>query len=302
LLAPSCLLAHSALPSGDDVVGFKSASNGNAVDLEAPVTQVIAECGEVLIAVYPGGDEIGGESGGYAAYSNPGAEQPPPAPPAAAAPPVEASLPPSSDFPPPAGPPAIAPPSGDGLSLLATLAAHDKPISSVSFSRHDKCMLATAGYDQKIIVWGVGAGEPDGGAARRTLEGHEEAVTALSFHPSRPGLLASCAGDASVKLWDANTGLEVAALTGGHEDWVKAVSWSPFQENGAGLEQGLEQGLEDWVKAVSWSPFQENGAGLEQDLEQVLEQGPKEQGLEQGPKEQGARGIEGANGEVGVLE
>ena len=54
-------------------------------------------------------------------------------------------------------------------------------------------------------------------------------MTALSFHPSRPGLLASCAGDASVKLWDANTGLEVAALTGGHEDWVKAVSWSPFQ-------------------------------------------------------------------------
>jgi WD40 repeat protein len=56
-------------------------------------------------------------------------------------------------------------------------------------------------------------------------------VTALAFCPDNASILASASGDETVKLWNTSTGAEIATLggEGGHTDWVKGISWSPFK-------------------------------------------------------------------------
>ncbi|MFI5067502.1 MAG: hypothetical protein ACHP9Z_26455, partial [Streptosporangiales bacterium] len=54
--------------------------------------------------------------------------------------------------------------------------------------------------------------------------GHGRAVHAVAF--SRDGLLASAGGDKTVRLWDPATG-ECQRTLAGHDDWVRAVAFSP---------------------------------------------------------------------------
>ena len=89
-------------------------------------------------------------------------------------------------------------------------------------------MLASGGYDHKVVLWDVGAHQGNGGRVRRVLAGHADAVTCVAFHPQRPGVLASGSGDATVRIWDALSGTATMVLAGGHSDWVKGVAWSPF--------------------------------------------------------------------------
>ena len=59
----------------------------------------------------------------------------------------------------------------------------------------DGRILATAGYDSKVVLWDAATGK-----ALRTLAGHNGAVFDVAFSPDGT-LLASASGDQTVKVW-----------------------------------------------------------------------------------------------------
>src|SRR5204863_9865786 len=70
----------------------------------------------------------------------------------------------------------------------------------------DGTLLATGGYDQKIILWEVASGQP-----LRTLAGHNGPVFGLAFRPDGK-ILASASGDRTVKLWNVADGARLDTL------------------------------------------------------------------------------------------
>jgi WD40 repeat protein len=84
----------------------------------------------------------------------------------------------------------------------------------------DGRLLATGGYDQKIVIWDAASGE-----TLRTIAGHNAAVLDLDFSPNGR-ILASASGDRTVKLWDPATGARLDTLGQPLRD-VYAVAFSP---------------------------------------------------------------------------
>jgi WD40 repeat protein len=64
----------------------------------------------------------------------------------------------------------------------------------------DGQLMASGGYDQKIILWDIANGKQV-----RTLKGHNGCVYDLDFRPDGK-LLASASADRTVKLWDVASG------------------------------------------------------------------------------------------------
>jgi WD40 repeat protein len=98
-----------------------------------------------------------------------------------------------------------------GVSGLATIYDTSRGILVGKFSGHrdtlysavlspDKSLLATAGYDKKIILWNTRTGE-----SVRTLTGHNGAVFDLDFSPDGK-TLGSASADETVKVWSVATG------------------------------------------------------------------------------------------------
>lgn len=71
----------------------------------------------------------------------------------------------------------------------------------------DGKLLATAGYDRRIILWNT-----SDGSQVRTLEGHNGAVFDLAFSPDG-SVLASASADQTVKLWQVATGQRLDTLS-----------------------------------------------------------------------------------------
>jgi WD40 repeat protein len=121
--------------------------------------------------------------------------------------------------------------------------------------------LASASYDEKVIVWDASTG-----AQQHTLEGHSDRVNAVQF--SRDGSkLASASWDKKVIVWDASTGAQQHTLEG-HSDRVNAVQFSPdgsklasasydkkviVWDASTGAQQHTLEGHSDWVNAVQFS-------------------------------------------------
>ncbi len=82
---------------------------------------------------------------------------------------------------------------------IRTFSGHDDTIYAAVAS-WDKQVLATGGYDQKIILWDFASGEK-----QRVLKGHNGAVFDLAFSPDGHNLV-SASGDATVKVWHVPTG------------------------------------------------------------------------------------------------
>jgi len=70
----------------------------------------------------------------------------------------------------------------------------------------DGTLLATAGYDSKIVFWDAKTGKP-----LRTLSGHNGAVFDIAFSPDG-SLLASASGDQTVKVWRVKDGMRLDTL------------------------------------------------------------------------------------------
>jgi len=83
--------------------------------------------------------------------------------------------------------------------------SHTDLLYTVRFSP-DERLLATAGYDAKIVLWDVQSGHP-----LRALSGHNGAVFGVAFN-SDGSLLASASGDQTVKVWRVRDGERLDTL------------------------------------------------------------------------------------------
>ncbi|MEM7148056.1 MAG: protein kinase, partial [Verrucomicrobiota bacterium] len=105
----------------------------------------------------------------------------------------------------------------DNGNKVTTLAGHLEPVGdtrSLAFSP-DGSLLATAGYDSRVIVWDTRTWE-----SMHSMLGHLSNVTDLSFSPDGKRL-ASSGLDNWCKLWDVDSGQEVAHFRG------LAIDFSP---------------------------------------------------------------------------
>ncbi len=116
------------------------------------------------------------------------------------------------------------------------LAAHKDIIYALVFNP-DGTLLASAGYDRLIKLWG-----PEAEVGPRVLADHSDTIYDLSFHPDGK-LLASAAADRAVKVWDIDTGKRLYTLSD-PTDWVYTVAWSP---DGAHLAAaGIDKSIRVW--------------------------------------------------------
>lgn len=102
-----------------------------------------------------------------------------------------------------------------GANTVHALRGHQGPVLALAWRG---AALASAGADQKVILWNIGDGKP-----RHTLTAGA-AVRALALSPDSK-VLASAGDDNAVQLWDTATG-KAATKLAAHTDWVLALAFS----------------------------------------------------------------------------
>lgn len=176
---------------------------------------------------------------------------------------------------------------GENHRLIDTLKGHDGPVWQVSWA-HPKFgnILASAGYDGKVIVW-----QERGGAWGRLTEfaDHTASVNSVQWSPHELGGLLACgSSDGRVSVyeikddgsWDkvtfmahgagvnavswapatAHTSVVSAGqkildrrfVTGGSDNLVKIWRWN--SEAGTYVEESTLDGHSDWVRDVAFAP------------------------------------------------
>ena len=125
----------------------------------------------------------------------------------------------------------------DGLQynpcLTTFLRGHTDKVRSVAFSP-DGQTLASASWDNTIILWDVTTGQPIG----QPLTDHRDMVQSVAFSPDGK-MLASASKDNTIILWDVATGQPLGQPLTGHTTWVFSVAFSP---DGQTLASGEEDG------------------------------------------------------------
>lgn len=113
------------------------------------------------------------------------------------------------------------------------LRAHNDACYAVAIS-HDGELIATGGYDQRIIVYSA-----EKGTVLRELKGHNGAVFDLDFRPGTH-MLASASADRTIKLWDADSGTRLDTLNEPELEQY-AVKFSPDGKRvvGAGVDNRI---------------------------------------------------------------
>jgi cytochrome c len=96
-------------------------------------------------------------------------------------------------------------------------AAHGGPVRALAVSG---AALASAGFDQSMIVW-----DPEAGRARAVVRWHAGAVNALAPLPG--GGFASAGEDGRIALWPARPGARPDRVLEGHAEPVAALALSP---------------------------------------------------------------------------
>src|SRR5688500_4925119 len=92
-------------------------------------------------------------------------------------------------------------------------AVHGGPVRALAFSGG---ALASAGFDQSMIVW-----DAEAGRARTVVRWHAGAVNALA--PLPDGGFASAGEDGRIALWPARPGAQPARVLDGHTEPVAAL-------------------------------------------------------------------------------
>lgn len=108
------------------------------------------------------------------------------------------------------------------LPAAAQEAVHGGPVRALAVSGH---ALASAGFDQSMIVW-----DPEAGRARAVVRWHAGAVNALAALPDSlfpGGGFASAGEDGRIALWPARPGAQPARVLEGHTEPVAALALSP---------------------------------------------------------------------------
>ncbi len=101
--------------------------------------------------------------------------------------------------------------------VAAQEAVHGGPVRALAASGG---ALASAGFDQSMIVW-----DPAAGQARAVVRWHAGAVNALAALPD--GGFASAGEDGRIALWPGRPGAQPARVLEGHTEPVVALALSP---------------------------------------------------------------------------
>jgi WD40 repeat protein len=101
----------------------------------------------------------------------------------------------------------------------------DNAVARVAFSP-DGQKLATAGWDNRVILWGLhNDKQPGVPLIEHVLSGHQEPVMSVAFSPDGT-MLASASWDGTVRLWDVK-GQKIGEPLSGHSGRVFSVKFSP---------------------------------------------------------------------------
>lgn len=142
-------------------------------------------------------------------------------------------------------------------------AGHSGSVNALAVSP-DNRWLATAGFDQQIIIWDIATG-----VQIQRCMGHTDGVNDVIFSPDGRYLL-SASSDQSIIVWDAATCAEIRRFTGHQESvrhlaispdgqWVASNGGETFFVNGDLLLWELETGSVRWrfdgqVNSADFSP------------------------------------------------
>jgi WD40 repeat protein/serine/threonine protein kinase len=135
---------------------------------------------------------------------------------------------------------------------LTEFTGHDGAVYSAKFSPDGK-LIATGGYDKRVMIWNPDAvrpidierrlkGEPDPPSNHIILTGHDGPVRSVAFSPN--GQLAiSASEDNTIRVWDATAGKAEKTLRG-HGSPVRACAFSP--DGQTVLSGGDDQSIRKW--------------------------------------------------------
>jgi len=158
----------------------------------------------------------------------------------------------------------------DTRSLIAELRSHEGPVWQVAWA-HPKygSILASCGYDRKVIIWKEGDG---GWTASYIYEAHELSTNSISWAPPEFGKLCLACGssDQYISLLTFQDNSWSSDKLFGHKVGVSSVSWSDNEArfvsggcdkhvivwsfNNNKWEQVKLNKHKGWVRDVAWAP------------------------------------------------
>lgn len=173
--------------------------------------------------------------------------------------------------------------SGDQHTQLAELRGHDGPVWQVAWSnpKFNKTLLASCGYDHKIIIWQAQSKTCDSWSSWYIdQDTHKYSVNSIEFAPPEYGLLLLAGASdehVSIHRFDEQSGrFTRIAKIHAHYGGVNSVSWSTqhrVQRFASGGSDGrvivwrrkqdnewvadnylTDNGHKDWVRDVAWAP------------------------------------------------
>ena len=103
--------------------------------------------------------------------------------------------------------------------VVGDFVGHQDVLYAARFSPDEK-LVATAGYDRKILIWNV-----DTGDSVTEMIGHNGAIYDLDFSPDGKHLVSACA-DETAKIWEVSTGKRFDTLSQ-PEGEVSTVQFTP---------------------------------------------------------------------------
>uniref|UniRef100_A0A0D9ZFC1 Uncharacterized protein n=1 Tax=Oryza glumipatula TaxID=40148 RepID=A0A0D9ZFC1_9ORYZ len=124
--------------------------------------------------------------------------------------------------------------------LLATLSGHYGPVWRVAWA-HPKfgSILASCGYDGRVIVWKEGAAGQWSQA--HVFDNHKSSLNSIAWAPYELGLCLACGssdGSISVMTMRPDGGWDSATIGQAHPVGVMAVSWAPATALGSIVGSG----------------------------------------------------------------
>lgn len=146
----------------------------------------------------------------------------------------------------------------DSLKMFLSLYGHKLPALAVDCS-DDDVLLASAGADKTIKIWGL-----DFGDTHRTLHGHGDSITDLRFVRRTHNFFTACK-DGTVRYWDGDR-FEQILLLNGHCAEVNCLAIS--RTGAFVLSGGMDRQVRVWERTKDIVFLEEE---RERELEQIFD-------------------------------